>query len=91
MAVQKPHSPGVKKLEAVVFSTSVSAKMKILSLITHPPHFISKAVRLSFIFGTQIKIVLMKSKSLVTHRQQGSLNIQKAIIKTVHVPSVVQL
>ncbi len=39
----------------------VHQKMKMLSLITHP-HVISKPVRPSFIFETQIKIFLMKSK-----------------------------
>ncbi len=51
----------------------VHPKMKILSLITHR-HV--KPVRLSFIFGTQIKIFLMKSKSSLTlHRQQRNCNV----------------
>jgi len=38
--------------------------MKILSLIIHPSH--SKPTRLLFIFGTQIKIYLMKSENVLS-------------------------
>ncbi len=42
-----------------------------MSLITHR-HVVSKPVRPSFIFGTQIKIFLMKSESYLTlHRQRA--------------------
>ncbi len=48
----------------------VYAKMKVLSLSKTLP------VRPSFIFGTQIKIFLMKSKSFLTlHRQQCNWNV----------------
>ncbi len=63
--------------------------MKILSLITHP-HAVQNQ-RHSFIFGTQIKMFLMKSKSFLTlhidsnatatfKAQKGS----KDIVKIVH-------
>ncbi len=49
------------------FLTIVHPKLQILTLIT-PSHVIP---RRSFIFGTQIKIFLMKSESFLTlHRQQ---------------------
>ncbi len=49
------------------FLTIVHPKMQILSLITHS-HVVP---RRSFLFGTQIKIFLMKSESFLTlHRQQ---------------------
>jgi len=38
--------------------------MKILSAITHP--CCSNPIRLSFIFGTQIKIFLIQSESWIT-------------------------
>ncbi len=42
------------------------------SVINYSPSCRSKPVRLSIIFGTQIKIFLMKSESFLTlHRQQG--------------------
>ncbi len=52
------------------FKGLVHPKMKIMSLITHP-HVVP--VRPPFIFGTQIKIFLMKSESSLTlHRQQNN-------------------
>ncbi len=73
----------------------VHTKIKILSLISHP-HVIPKPVRTSFIFGTQIKILLMKFESFLTlHRQQRNYQVQgpegsKDIVKIVYVTSVVQ-
>ncbi len=52
----------------------VHPKMKTVSLI---PSCRSKPVRPSFIFGTQIKIFLIKSESFLTlHRQQRNYHIK---------------
>ncbi len=52
----------------------VHPKMKIMSLITEP-HVIPRPL---FIFWTQIKIFLMKSKSFLTlHRQQCNWNVPR--------------
>ncbi len=65
-------------------------------VINYSPSCPSKPVRPSFIFRTQIKIFLMKSKSFLTlHRQQWNFHVQgpkvsKDIIKMVHVTLVVQ-
>ncbi len=46
-------------------------------MINYSPSCHSKPVRSLFIFGTQIKIFLMKSESFLTlHRQQGSYYVQ---------------
>ncbi len=66
------------------------------SVINYTPSFRSKPVRPSFIFGTQIKIFLMKSESfLILHRQQATDTVKaqkggKDIVKKVHVTSGVQ-
>ncbi len=41
-----------------------------ISVINYSPSCRSKPIRPLFIFGTQIKIFLMKSKSFLTYRQQ---------------------
>ncbi len=68
--------------------------MKILSLITLP-HVIPN-LEPSFIFRTQIKIFLMKSKSFLTLRDSNATATFKAqkgsedIVKIIHVTSVVR-
>ncbi len=53
----------------------VHSKMKVLSLSTHT-YVVPNTVRPWFIFGTQIKIFLMKSESFLTlHRQQRNWHI----------------
>ncbi len=47
-------------------------KMRILSLITQP-HVIPNPLRLAFVFGTQIKILLMKSMSFLTLHREATL------------------
>ncbi len=65
-------------------------------VINYSPSCRSKPLRPSFIFRTQIRIVLMKSESFLTlHREKGSYHVQgpegsKDIDKIVHVTSVVQ-
>ncbi len=55
----------------------VHPKMKILSLITQL-HVISKPLSPSFIFGAQIKMVLIKSESSLTlHRQERNWNVPR--------------
>ncbi len=64
-------------------------------VINYSPSCRSKPLRSPFIFGTQIKIFLMKSESFLTlHRQQWNYPVQdperyKDIVKIVHVTSVV--
>ncbi len=49
------------------------------SVINYSPSCRSKPVRPSFIFGTQIKIFLIKSKSSLTlHRQQHNWNVPRS-------------
>ncbi len=79
-----------KKLSVMFFKGTVHcSKMKVL-VINYSPSCHSKQVRLSFIFGTQIKIFLMTSESfLILHWQQHNFNVQgpegsKDIIKIVH-------
>ncbi len=56
------------------FKGLVHLKIKILSVITHPN--VVPNLWPSFIFGTQIKIFLMKSESYQTlHRQQHNWNV----------------
>ncbi len=51
----------------------VSSPKNENSVINYSPSCLSKPIRPSFIFATQIKIFLMKSESSQTlHRQQGS-------------------
>ncbi len=64
------------------------------SVIIYLPSCGSKPVIPLFIFGTQIKLFLIKSKSFLTlHRQQWNWNMTqkdiKRIVKIVHVTSVV--
>ncbi len=62
---------------------------KLASVNSYSPSCRSKPVRPSFIFGTQIKIFLIKSESNATDTlkaQEGS----KDIVKIVHLTSVVQ-
>ncbi len=55
----------------------VSSPKNENSVINYSPSCCSKPVRPSFIFGTQIKIFLMKYESFLTlHRQQGNYHIQ---------------
>ncbi len=60
------------KFKGIVFSKNES------SVINYSPSCCSKPVRPSFIFRTQFKIFLMKSKSFLTlHRQQCNLNVPR--------------
>ncbi len=57
------------------FKGIVHPKKKIVNNYTPSCH--SKPVRHLFVFGTQIKIFLIKSeRSLTIHRQQGSYHVQ---------------
>ncbi len=67
------------------------------SVINYSPSCRSKPIRPSFIFGTQIKSILMKSESFLTLHIDGNGTTtfkaqkrSKDIIKIVHVTSVVQ-
>ncbi len=60
-----------QKLKSIVHPKNTN------SVINYSPSCCSKPVRPSFVFGTQIKIFLMKSESFLTlHRQQGSNHVQ---------------
>ncbi len=65
-------------LASILWLVATSVKgivhQKIKIVINYSPSCRSKPVRPSFIFGTQIKIFLMKSESL--HRQQRSYDVQ---------------
>ncbi len=71
------------------FKGIIHPKMKILSVT---PSWRSKPVRPSIIFGTQIKIFLMKSESFLTlHRQQCNWNVPRPrndIIKKIFVQNM---